>query len=216
MSSFRAALTEVTPRLRERRRKAAWAVVRRVFAALDRVRPHLAAQLAVEIFLTPPRRVHICRCHGSRAAQGHVESEQHQSSWPFEASSVVEVPFRGRMLVGQRVGSGPAVLLVHGWGSTYCQFHALARALVAGGFSVVAFDAPAHGNTAERQADALAFAAAIATAFRKLGPFHAVVAHSFGCIGLAVAMDRYHVRPQRVVLMSAPSSLVWITEDFGA
>lgn len=46
-----------------------------------------------------------------------------------------------------RWGSGPAVLLMHGWEGRPTQFAELIKVLVKAGYGVVALDAPAHGRS---------------------------------------------------------------------
>src|SRR3954471_12912224 len=46
-------------------------------------------------------------------------------------------------------GQGPTVLLVHGWEGRGSQLGSFVEPLVAAGLSVVAFDAPGHGDSPE-------------------------------------------------------------------
>ncbi|MFC3226556.1 alpha/beta hydrolase [Marinibaculum pumilum] len=59
-------------------------------------------------------------------------------------------------------GQGPRILLVHGWEGAAAQFHALVPALTAAGYQVIAADMPAHGASAGRRADPVAFGRAVA------------------------------------------------------
>src|SRR3712207_6641379 len=47
-------------------------------------------------------------------------------------------------------GNGPTVALVHGWGSRAARLAVHVEPLLGAGFSVVAFDAPAHGESEGR------------------------------------------------------------------
>lgn len=126
----------------------------------------------------------------------------------------VDVPLRSPIwggattrVVAWRWGVGPAVLLVHGWEGRGSQLGAFVEPLVAAGLSVVAFDAPAHGDSPggrlylTDQADALA---AVANA---VGPLHAIVAHSFGAAAALLAHARGGVDAARNVMI-APNVLV--------
>jgi pimeloyl-ACP methyl ester carboxylesterase len=112
----------------------------------------------------------------------------------------------GDGLVAWRWGEGPAVLLVHGFEGNRAQFGAVVGALVERGFSAVALDIPAHGESAGDELTAVKFIAAIERALARLGPVHAVIGHSMGG-----AMSLYSVAQSggagRVTLISAPSSL---------
>jgi pimeloyl-ACP methyl ester carboxylesterase len=84
-----------------------------------------------------------------------------------------------------RHGSGPAVLLVHGWEDDNSLWSPLIDELVARGQPVVAFDLPAHGASTGDWAVGFEGSDAIKDLGPVLGPIDAVVAHSAGC-GVAV------------------------------
>jgi pimeloyl-ACP methyl ester carboxylesterase len=134
--------------------------------------PDLAARASVRVFMTPPR-------HAAPAREGAA------------LAGVERVAFQhaGGTLRGFRIGTGPAVLLVHGWGGRAGQLVALARALADAGCAALAFDAPAHGASSGRLASVPAFADAIATVAAATGT-RAAVAHSFGGTALALALAR--------------------------
>jgi pimeloyl-ACP methyl ester carboxylesterase len=78
-------------------------------------------------------------------------------------------------------GSGPVILLVHGWGGRALQLDALVPQLIAKGFKVVAFDHKGHGESSTRFSSYLE----IVRSTRLLVEHHAkdlygVVAHSIG------------------------------------
>lgn len=79
-----------------------------------------------------------------------------------------------------RWGSGPAVLLMHGWEGRPTQFAELIKALVNAGYGVVALDAPAHGRSPGREANVVLFARALLEAASELPPLKAVIGHSMG------------------------------------
>src|SRR2546428_7533776 len=95
--------------------------------ALSAIAPALAARLAERLFLTPPRTrrpaAEIDLLATARARPMHVGARRIET-W-------------GR-------GSGPCVLLLHGWGGRGAQLGALVGPLVARGFSVGTSDAPGH------------------------------------------------------------------------
>src|SRR5512143_2769531 len=58
------------------------------------------------------------------------------------------LPFADGELAVTRWGeSGPAVLLMHGWGGSRAQMTGFVAPLLAAGFRVVAYDQPAHGES---------------------------------------------------------------------
>ena len=77
-------------------------------------------------------------------------------------------------------GQGPWVVLVHGWGGHAGQLHAFVPALLAAGFRVAAFDAPAHGASGgsrhgRHRVSFLEFADALRAMEARLGPLAGVI-----------------------------------------
>jgi pimeloyl-ACP methyl ester carboxylesterase len=112
-----------------------------------------------------------------------------------------------------RVGTGPAVLLVHGWRDSARLWDPLMATLRERGRSFVALDLLGHGFsegerclTAEVPDAVLAVAAA-------LGPVDAAVAHSFAASGTALAVSE-GVTVDRLVLIAPP--LAYRTPDESA
>jgi pimeloyl-ACP methyl ester carboxylesterase len=106
-----------------------------------------------------------------------------------------------------RWGIGPTVLLVHGWEGRGSQLGALVQPLVAAGLSVVAFDAPAHGDSPGSRLYLTDHADAIADVVGAIGPVHAIVAHSFGAAAVLLAHARHGVDAPRNVML-APNVLI--------
>ncbi|MDN8617416.1 alpha/beta fold hydrolase [Variovorax ginsengisoli] len=104
----------------------------------------------------------------------------------------------------QRAGSGPAVLLLHGWEGQASDLAAFAPPLLDAGFSVLAMDLPAHGDSAGRQTSIPQSARALRAVGEALGPLHAVIAHSIGSAVLAEALHA-GLGAQCAVLVSAPA-----------
>lgn len=110
-------------------------------------------------------------------------------------------------IAAYRWGNGERrVLLVHGWAGKAAQFFALVAALREHGFSITAFDAPAHGNSSGVFASGPAFARAARMVDELHGPFYGVVAHSLGATATAIALAQ-GLKVQRAVLL-APVAFV--------
>jgi pimeloyl-ACP methyl ester carboxylesterase len=148
------------------------AALRASFAVLGRLAPGAAGAVAERLFLTPPR-------HAAPAR----EREALAAARPFE------VRLGRTALRAWRLGEGPAVLLVHGWGGRGAQLLPLGAELREAGYSLVTFDGPAHGRSGGRVASVPAFADAIAAVAEHSGA-RAAVAHSMGGAGLALALLR--------------------------
>src|SRR5215218_9241931 len=146
-------------------------IVRSWFAGLSAVSPALAGAQASRMFFKPYRR--------TRSAPGVVDGVQ-----PAELT----VRSGRERVVGWTWGSGPTVLMVHGWAGSAGDWTALAPLLVAAGYRVAAFDFPAHGlSSGVRTALPDMVRALHSVAYElELGPggesrpIEAVIAHSFG------------------------------------
>jgi len=121
----------------------------------------------------------------------------------------------GRPLAVYRWGAGPTVLLVHGWHGRGGQLGAFVAPLVAAGFRVVAFDAPAHGRTPGHATNLPEVSEALSQVAAAFPPLHGVIAHSFGAASTLVAISR-GLAPRRVVTLSAPASIEFLMDSFAA
>jgi pimeloyl-ACP methyl ester carboxylesterase len=161
--------------------------MRTAFRAVGAVAPGVAARWAETLFCTPPRRPGGDERFLAAGARFTVESQ-------------------GQRLRGWEWGSGPVVVLVHGWGSRASRFGALGAALLEAGFRVVAYDAPAHGESTGRFASLPEFARALSDVAARVGPIHGLVGHSLGGAAVAMAM-RHGVEARRAVLLASPADV---------
>jgi pimeloyl-ACP methyl ester carboxylesterase len=97
---------------------------------------------------------------------------------------------RGRPVAVWTWGSGPTVLLVHGWGGYGGQMQPFVEPLVRSGHQVVVFDAPAHGESGpsqlgSRRTTLFDFGYVIDAIGRERGELAGIVAHSGGCTAVA-------------------------------
>lgn len=167
--------------------------VRGVNATLGRVAPQLVASRLRERFMTPrnlpPRK------------------------WELPLLTSAERITLRFGLSALRWGSGPTVLLMHGWEGRPTQFSALIHGLVKAGYGVVALDAPAHGRSPGREANVVLFARALLEAASELPPLQAVVGHSMGGASALLA-TQMGLRTEALVSISAPSRILTMLRGF--
>ena len=137
-----------------------------------------------------------------------------EKEW-LASAECLTMTHRDRPLAVYRWGAGPTVLLVHGWHGRGAQLGAFAAPLVAAGYRVVAFDAPAHGRTPGHATDLPEVSAALLAVANSFPPLHGVIAHSFGAASTLAAI-RHGLTPRRVVTVSAPANLEFLMDSFAA
>lgn len=112
-----------------------------------------------------------------------------------------------------RWGSGPTVLLMHGWSGRPTQFALLIRGLVNAGYGVVALDGPAHGRSPGREANVVLFARALLEAASELPPLRAVIGHSMGGASALLA-TQMGLRSETLVTIATPSRILGLLRGF--
>ncbi|ARV19184.1 2-hydroxy-6-oxononadienedioate/2-hydroxy-6-oxononatrienedioate hydrolase [Curvibacter sp. AEP1-3] len=179
--------------------KPAIKLIRQCFPPLSAVVPAIAARLALKLFLTPQRF--------------------RTPSWESEKlKSAVESRIRTSTseVAVYKWGNGEErVLLCHSWGGRGSQLGAFVEPLLNNGFSVVAFDAPAHGKSSGKTTDMMEYTAAVHSVVEKHGPFHSIIGHSFGAGNTMFAKQLYKFQVTKTVLIGCFSDAAWITDRFG-
>jgi pimeloyl-ACP methyl ester carboxylesterase len=141
-----------------------------------------------------------------------------------EGAVVGAVAFDDRTLVTYTWGSGPGVLLGHGWGSRASHMGLIARGLARAGFRAVAFDGPACGRSRAHGGSPLSngfeFARSLHAVENAAGPFAAVVGHSISAAAAAWAsaglgvLEQHRLRAGSLVLISAPAGINELMENW--
>ncbi|UZX02130.1 alpha/beta hydrolase [Arthrobacter sp. CDRTa11] len=172
----------------------------RALHLLERVAPSLAAEAAYSLWVRPGKRKPV-----------------HDTERPvMDHASRSTISVRGQRVAVYRWGTGPdAVLLVHGWQSRAAALAPLVRELRAAGRTIVAFDAPAHGESSGHQTNVRDYAAIIEELARQHDGFEAIVAHSFGTPGAALAI-RNGVRVGRLVTVNGAADFEYLLAGFAS
>ena len=98
-------------------------------------------------------------------------------------------------------GKGPLVVLMHGWSGSGTQFRYFIPALVAAGYQVITFDAPAHGQNVGRQSHLLEFTNTLLAIQQQVGEVNTVIAHSLGAMAATLAIQK-GLKAQHLVMMA--------------
>jgi pimeloyl-ACP methyl ester carboxylesterase len=191
-------------------------IIRSVFAAMEPVVPHLAGRSAFALFQRTPDPDRVSEREkklNANALPFMAEARRHCLTTPYGRVSAFEFAARRRR-------TAPAVLVIHGWGSRSEHMLTIVARLLEGGYRVVTLDLPGHGTSEGRRLNMMTAVAAVKEAALWLGPFSAVVGHSFGgAVALNAAFGSVRgfspLAVDRLVLISAPSSIPALFEDFG-
>lgn len=165
--------------------------------ALERTAPGLAGALAERLFFTPPRTaltppVRDLLATGRRF---HVSVD-------------------GGRVAAWAWGQGPAVALVHGWGGRGGRLAAaFVEPLVAGGFSVVTFDGPGHGDSDGKLSSMPELARAVQAVAEATGSLFGIIAHSMGGSASALAIAQ-GLRLERAVFIAPAADPARYADDF--
>jgi pimeloyl-ACP methyl ester carboxylesterase len=105
------------------------------------------------------------------------------------------------------------IVLAHGWQGRASQFATLVRDLVYEGFRVVAFDAPAHGESDGRHTYLFDWIEVLRALQARDGAFRAIVGHSFGALAALVAAAD-GLSTERVVTIAAAADADALLKGF--
>ncbi|WP_026623011.1 pimeloyl-ACP methyl ester carboxylesterase [Ensifer sp. WSM1721] len=191
-------------------------VIRLSLKAVSTVSAEAAGRTAFWIFCRTP----------SRKPRNGKEAALLKAAAPVMARSRrVTLSFAGGWLVARHFerlpgGSGPRVLLAHGWGSRSDYLATMIESLLSSGAEVVALDWPGHGASPGRTLTMPQAVRAVDAAWRHFDGFDVGIGHSFGgaslaCAAGAVLCDVPARVPEKLVLIGAPSEMTWLFKGFG-
>ena len=128
----------------------------------------------------------------------------------LERGTTYRVPYQGGELAVTSWGeSGPAVLLMHGWGGARAQMTGFVKPLLDAGYRVVAYDQPAHGESDGILTNLLEIAPTLNVVREREGNFDAILAHSFGTLITSYALVKQDFPPPaRLVYFGAINRLL--------
>jgi len=166
---------------------------------LAAISPFLASRFVARLFFSP-----------FRYKLPNREKEMDEKS----IQETINIPSISRKIVVYKYGTGPKkVLLVHGWSGSGTQLCVIAKELVNKGFSVISFDAPAHGKAPGKTSMMPFFIESIHHIEKEYGPFEVAIGHSLGGMSLLKAIKN-GFRVNKLVLIGTGNSVTRITREF--
>jgi pimeloyl-ACP methyl ester carboxylesterase len=158
--------------------------------------PQLTAHFAQGLFLKPKR---------------FPLSAKEQA---FLANSKKEVLQSGRVAYLWGHESRPTIALLHGWESRAAAFFKWVPLLIESGYSVLGWDAPAHGQSPGTRTTAPEMARAFAEDLAELGiKLHGIIGHSMGGV-VAGLLPRFNIKIPSIVIVSSPSHIHGVFERY--
>lgn len=104
------------------------------------------------------------------------------------------------------LGTGPRVILAHGWNSRGAHLSAFIAPLVKAGYSVTLLDFPGHGDSGDAPSSVVHMGRALLSVCQALGEIQGVIGHSAGA-GAALWAFNHGLEVRASVHLNGPSSL---------
>lgn len=127
---------------------------------------------------------------------------------PLKNADKVELILNNKKIIGYRWNhpQPKKALILHGFGSAAYKFEEYANIVAEKGYEILAFDAPAHGNSEGNSTNAIEYCAMIEKVIKKFGPVNSFIAHSFGGISLSLALEKLPHDADTKVVFIAPAT----------
>ncbi len=172
--------------------------IRKKFSVLARLSKSLAAKKAFDLFVTPQTRL------------------LKPLPKAFEGADRLTFSFEGNAIVGYRLNPSPKkVLILHGFESSVLNFDKYLTPLVEKGYEVLAFDAPAHGQSSGRRINAIDYKNFILHLIKTYGPINSFITHSFGGLAISLALEELpHDESWKLVLMAPATESTTAIDNF--
>ena len=152
--------------------------------------------------------------HARRTASKLLLTPQRPSRETEAPAGLVQqaVHTREGALMSYRLGQGPVWLLMHGWSGSASQFYPLMAHIAAQGFTALAYDHPAHGQSDGHTGHLPRFVRAFDELLERCGPIEGVITHSMGG---AVTLASQHPALDRLPLLLISPVLDYVPQLYG-
>lgn len=166
---------------------------------LQSISPKLVTLFAARLFTTPMK-------HRIPKREFHMDSESIQSQ--------VKIHSINKTINSYVYGSGKnKILLVHGWSGRGTQLVKIADAMLELGYTVVSFDAPAHGKSKGNVSIMTEFIASILEIEKQFGPFEFAIGHSLGGMSIINA-TKQNLNIKKAVIIGSGDIIQDIIDEF--
>jgi pimeloyl-ACP methyl ester carboxylesterase len=172
--------------------------------ALDSIAPTLAGKLAFQVFCTPRRQP-------VREKDAAFLDSAHQGSLLFSNQKIIHYTWQAPDPNAKKA------LLLHGWESNSGRWQKYVKALVKAGFTVMAIDAPASGNSQGKRLNAVIFSRVVEQYIAQHGVPDVVIGHSMGGAAAVLSATLPNaIPPTKMILLGVFAESTRVIRDFGS
>ena len=166
---------------------------------LEKLSPKLATDFAIKLFTTPIK-------HKLPKREEPMEQNTKQT--------FVHIPKIDKKIRVFEYGNGSKkALLVHGWSGRGTQLVSIADALRKEGFTIISFDAPAHGKSEGKVSYMTMFIESILELEKIYGGFEVAVGHSLGGMSVMNSLKR-GLKLEKAVIVGSGDIVHDIFQEF--
>ncbi|WP_109434790.1 alpha/beta hydrolase [Aquimarina sp. AU119] len=172
----------------------------------------IGKQLQLLFFFNPKKAIHKAYILFCTPRKGKVLPEQEY--FLEEAEDEVVVVDDTYIQTYRWSNLGETILMVHGWESNTHRWKTLILKLQEEGYNVVAFDAPAHGNSSGKLLNVPLYTECLQKIIELYRPNH-ILGHSVG--GMTTIFQQYLYPDQEIeklIVLAPPSELSRIMQDY--
>ncbi|MBI1184118.1 alpha/beta fold hydrolase [bacterium] len=162
-------------------------LLRSLYPVIESLTPGLAKIICARFFLRPFR-------FGRPAPEQEIA----------QSASTSQITINGEQIACYHWGAAnqPYILCVHGWSGRATQFFALIKTLLDNGYSVLAFDGPAHGKSTGRETNLVEFAQCIDALIKLNGSPACLIGHSLGGVACMYYQKHYNSSIPQITINS--------------
>jgi len=137
-----------------------------------------------------------------RPAQRSITRTEQQ--W-IDSSRNFQIQVHGKTIQCWQWGQGPQILAVHGWNGRGVNLHPFFKPLLQSGYSVVTFDAPAHGNSEGDQTNYFEITDTVRALVKRIGEnsLAGIIAHSLGGAAVINCLSKENIHPKTALIAPA-------------
>jgi len=186
------------------KQKLAIGYIRAQLNILSLVSHKKAARKAFELFCTPQEK--------AAKKQGHFSEKGEKLSFKLEGHTV-----RGHRWLPHQASTDSLkkVLIAHGFESASRNFDQYVLPFLKKGYEVLAFDAPAHGQSGGKRITLPLYVRTIQTIYEQYGPIDSFMGHSLGGLAITLFLESLPpIRNTKLVLIAPPCEMVTAVDSF--